>query len=642
MKKSLLCLFLVAGLYAGAQNYSLGLLGTSNQGVSIGTGAAITGTGAFAVEAWVKTPLVLTNDMYIVQQREPGPVGFDGEYFLQVNQNGQVRWLTYGAGDGFDITTTAFINDGNWHHVAATREADGSAKIYIDGELNQQSIAAPSAPMAALSVAVGYDFRDVTNFFTGDIEEVRIWNTARTQSQIKEFAFKAPANNAAGLVAYYKCDENGGATLVNSGTNTPGIDGTIVNGATWTASQVVRNFNAINLDGVDDYISTSNSGISGLTAFTLEGWIYPTVAAAGIGFFGQNNAIEFGFDGPTSIGAYMGNAVPTTLTWDWVAAGVPFALNTWHHVALTGDGVNTKLYIDGILRQTLASVPTPDYGVSGFGFSIGANVWDDPTPPGQFFTGSFDEVRVWNVARTAGEISSSLLTELNPASQIGLINYYTFNQGTAAGTNTFLPNVIDLTGNNKGVLNGLALTGATSNYVAQNPGFASLPVNWLSFTASKQGERVVLNWATSLEEETKDFVIEHSTDAINWRSIGTELARNTAAANYYQFTHSMPDKTLNFYRLKQRDENGRFAYSKTVSVRFAGVSKPLIYSNPISNGILSIRMEQAGQVQLFTQQGQLVMNKQLGAGLQQMNISHLAKGVYMVKFNDLTASIIVQ
>ncbi|MBK8086548.1 MAG: T9SS type A sorting domain-containing protein [Chitinophagaceae bacterium] len=157
-----------------------------------------------------------------------------------------------------------------------------------------------------------------------------------------------------------------------------------------------------------------------------------------------------------------------------------------------------------------------------------------------------------------------------------------------------------------------------------------------------RGERVVLNWATSLEEEAKDFVIEHSTDAINWRSVGTELAKNTAAANYYQFTHSLPDKTLNFYRLKQRDENGRFAYSKTVSVRFAGVSKPLIYSNPISNGILSIRMEQAGQVQLFTQQGQLVLNKQLGAGIQQMNISHLAKGVYMVKFNDLTASIIIQ
>ncbi|MEQ1798455.1 MAG: LamG-like jellyroll fold domain-containing protein [Lacibacter sp.] len=637
MKKSLLYLFLLLFTFqSNAQNYSLGLNGAATQYVNIPAGAAILGTGAFTIEAWVKTTGA-TNKL-VLQQRGPG---IDGQYYLAVNAGGNVNWFIYDGitGFGFNIVSNAAVNDGTWHHIAATREADGSGRVYIDGVLDKTEASAGPVVLAALNVVIGRDAFTGADYFTGDLEEIRIWNVARTQAQIKEFAFKAPANNATGLVAYYKANENGGTTLINSCTNTAGIDGTLVNTPTWAASPVLFGTNALNFDGVDDVVTTTQS-VSLLPNFTLEGWVYNSAAsAAGISFFGQNGALHFGFSGVNTLGGYTSDALPGgSNAIDWVFTPAQFPLNTWHHVAFTGDGIRTRIFFDGIERASVLNGPA-NYGGSLAPFKIGGEVW---APAAGYFNGSIDEVRVWSVARTQAQIQAGMLTELNPATQIGLLSYYTLNQGIPAGTNTALTNIIDNAGDTKGTLSGFGLTGATSNFVAQNPGFSPLPVNWLSFTAAKQGERVVLNWATSLEEETKDFVIEHSTDAVNWRSVGTELARNTAAANYYQFTHSMPDKTLNFYRLKQRDENGRFAYSKTVSVRFAGISKPLIYSNPISNGILSIRMEQAGQVQLFTQQGQLVLNKQLGAGIQQMNISHLAKGVYMVKFNDLTASIIVQ
>lgn len=635
MKKSLLCLFLFAAFQASAQNYSLGLLGTSSQAVNIGTGAAITGTGGFTVEAWVKT--TATADAYIVQQREGGGAGFEGEYMLSLTTSGQVSWFIYQGGNGFNVVSTATVNDGNWHHIAATREADASGRIYIDGVLDQSS-AGTVATMNALTVAIGYDFRDANKYFTGDIEDVRIWNTTRTAFQIKEFAYKAPANNAAGLVAYYKCDENGGTTLVNSCTNTPGINGTIVNGSTWNASQKVFGFNALNFDGVNDVVTTTQS-LSGMAAFTIEGWIFPTTAGTRISFFGQDEAIEFGFADATTIRGWTATANPPgNNEVSWTFNGGTFPLNTWHHVAFTGDGTNTRLIVDGVQRAIMANAPA-NYGTSGNPFTIGGDVWD---PASGYFSGTIDEVRVWNVARTPAQIQAAMMTELNPASEPALIGYYTFNQGTAGGTNTLLPVVIDQSGNFKGTPANFAFTGATTNYVAQNPGFASLPVSWISFTAQKQGEKVVLNWSTAAEEDAKDFVVEHSTDAIHWKQVGTVAAKNTAAANSYQYTHNFPDQTLNFYRLQQRDQNGRSAISKTVSVRFAGVARPLIYANPISNGILSVRMEQAGQVQLFTQQGQMVVNKQLGAGIQQINVAHLAKGVYMVKFNNLTASVIIQ
>jgi hypothetical protein len=515
MKKCLLPLLLLFVLQAKSQNYSLGLLGTSSQYVGIGTGAAVTGTGAFALETWVKTTAAA--DAVILQQRGPG---FDGEYVLSLTTSGKVYWFIYNAGYEFNFTSNASVNDGNWHHVAVTREADGSGRIYIDGVLDQAQAGAAVA-LAGFNVVIGRDELNGNQYFTGDLENLRIWNTARTQQQIKAFAFKAPANNAAGLVAYYKCDENGGTTLVNSCTNIGGLNGTINNGSAWAASQVIFGFNALNFDGVNDVVTTTQS-LSGMPAFTIEGWVYPTAAAGGISFFGQNDAIEFGFSSATSIGGWTGDAVPGGNNQiDWTFNGGTFPLNTWHHVAFTGDGTNTRLIVDGVQRAIVANA-APTYGASGDPFSIGGNVW---SPASGYFSGNIDEVRVWNVARTPGQIQAAMLTELNPASEPALIGYYTFNQGVAGGTNTLLPVLFDQTGDFSGSLAPFGLTGATTNFVAQNPGFASLPVNWLSFTAAKQGERVVLNWATSLEEETKDFVIEHSTDARNWHTIGTELAK---------------------------------------------------------------------------------------------------------------------
>jgi hypothetical protein len=76
-----------------------------------------------------------------------------------------------------------------------------------------------------------------------------------------------------------------------------------------------------------------------------------------------------------------------------------------------------------------------------------------------------DEVRIWNVARTQSEIQSNMNTELT-GTESGLVAYYPFNQGIAAGNNTAISNVIDKTPNARnGVLNNFAKTDTTSNFV---------------------------------------------------------------------------------------------------------------------------------------------------------------------------------
>ena len=155
---------------------------------------------------------------------------------------------------------------------------------------------------------------------------------------------------------------------------------------------------AINLDGSSSCITTPSALFINPPRFTLAGWVYPR-SYAHAGFFGQNNTIEFGFDGDGNLGGWtpMGGGIAYTQT----RIGMP--LNKWHHVAMVGTGTEEELYLDGTLVATHGGT------VLGYGsdtldtFSMGCHVWDgnlDST----YFDGKLDEVRAYTKALTAQEI----------------------------------------------------------------------------------------------------------------------------------------------------------------------------------------------------------------------------------------------
>jgi len=144
------------------------------------TEAALTGTGPFAVGAWVKT--TATRDQVIIQQRSSSV--YDGEYQLRLQPDGTVQWWTYGDSQfGFQVTSSGTVNDGNWHYVAAVREADGTGSIYIDGS-SDRSESAPPRTLVSTHVYIGADMRDNQNYFEGSIDEVAIFDRALSAPEI--------------------------------------------------------------------------------------------------------------------------------------------------------------------------------------------------------------------------------------------------------------------------------------------------------------------------------------------------------------------------------------------------------------------------------------------------------------------------
>jgi hypothetical protein len=181
------------GTFSGSVGYAPGVSGVAfsfnggNGYVDLGTGADVTGTGAFAVGAWVRT----ASDGTIISQRDAS--NFDGEYVLSV-VGGKVQWSTFGGGvSGFNVTSNQAVADGRWHFVLAQRLADGTGQVYIDGVLDNSQSAAPVPLGSGFHVYLGEDVRNATlesapAQFTGQIDEVQIFGGALSPAQVQILA----------------------------------------------------------------------------------------------------------------------------------------------------------------------------------------------------------------------------------------------------------------------------------------------------------------------------------------------------------------------------------------------------------------------------------------------------------------------
>ena len=173
----------------------------------------------------------------------------------------------------------------------------------------------------------------------------------------------------------------------------------------------------------------------------------------------------------------------------------------------------------------------------------------------------------------------------------------------------------------------------------------ALPVTWLSFTAEKQGTASLLKWSTASEQNTKDFEVQHSPDAINWTSIGTVLAAgNSSTVRNYSFTHQNPIKggIRNYYRILQHDLNGQNSYSRIQSLVFDESNTAIqVYPNPARN-ILNIYLAESQTLQLIDMSGTIVWTGNLPAGNNQLSIAHLAKGPYIIKGKTNQYRVVVQ
>ena len=615
----LLILWSLSAVVATAQtNYALSFNGTTDY-VSIG--APIPNNSSYTKEIWVYQTSASGSQNLISSSNAP--------FWISSGT------LQAGQGGNFSLVTdpTAFpIN--RWVYLAVTYDAPSTTmKLYRDGLLISTNTTVPA--YAIENTFIG-SHQGGASLFQGSIDEIRIWNTALTSSQLKNDMFKGPAANATGLVAYYTCNDGSGTTLTSSCTNTSGLDGLINGSPAWIASPIQYAANALSFDGIDDVVVIPAAGSLDITtAITLEAWVYPTKNSGVQNVINKSgNAANTGYIFPRTDDGWAHAVIYLHIGgWRTLSAVYP-SLNAWHHLAATYDGATIKLYIDGVLSASQAQTGT--ITTNSNPLTLG-----NQTGFSEYFGGSADEFRVWNVARTQAQIQAGMNTEIDPLTQTGLVSYYTANQGVAGGANTGMITVIDQTGTNNATLTNFASSGAVSNFVVQN-GAITLPVTLLSFTAQSTALGVALNWTTASEENSRNFVVRHST-GVDWETIGTVAAAgNSNTVRNYSFLHTAPASGINYYRLLQVDLDDRSTYSRTLTASFhAAPPSFLILNNPAVNGMLQVRLLNPALLSFYNTEGRKLWQKHAAPGTELINVSTLAKGVYFLKGNLQTEKIIV-
>ena len=237
--------------------------------------------------------------------------------------------------------------------------------------------------------------------------------------------------------------------------------------------------NAIKFDGQNDNVKVPTySGINFTTQYTAETWMNVSSYQYGtlISKFeddGDNRGwmINMGETGDTTklcVTQSASGAWVNPIQWN---TGFSPALNTWYHIAVVFDSAlssnQLKLYVNGSLYAQTSWYSTivvnnadlyfGGYDGPGNGVNGGAN--------SRFYNGALDDVRLWNVARTAAEIQNNY-GQILAGTEPGLVGHWKFNQGVAGGGNPSLTSVIATTGSN-GTLTNSALSGTNSNWISR-------------------------------------------------------------------------------------------------------------------------------------------------------------------------------
>ncbi|HSL13848.1 MAG TPA: LamG-like jellyroll fold domain-containing protein [Nitrososphaeraceae archaeon] len=289
-------------------------------------------------------------------------------------------------GTNIFVTSKQKFNDGNWHNAILTN--DGLfLKLYVDGvEIGKISTLGAIPDMkGSQSIRLGANALNLDKFFTGDIDEVILWDRALSLEEIFN------------VYNYDEFPSNGRILYLPFSSISP-IQSSY-------KYQPFKTFEQTEKDVIEKEESFRLSNFSLGTWFRIDRIDHngPMILLNKGGFGGERPGENLNFGiwlnpSETIEGGF--ETKPGTNV--FVSSQEKYNDGLWHYVLLTYDNKILKLYIDGVLADSkITSGATPDNS-GDQDFVIGGNSFMDD----KFFKGDLDEIRVWNRALSTDEVSN--------------------------------------------------------------------------------------------------------------------------------------------------------------------------------------------------------------------------------------------
>ena len=323
-------------------------------------------------------------------------------YFLGLLSSGYLRFNSTGVGS---IDGSVNYADGNWHNVVMTLN-NGAYNIYVDGNTTPViSGTGAFTTTATRPTWIGKFSHSTANieYWDGKIDQVRIYDKAISAADVttlyNETVATASTNitlEVPSLVAYYK---------MNDATDETGsYDGTPTN----------VNFNVAGKFGNAGEFNGSSSSID-----TNYPWAFTSIYS--ISFWAKTSTINtrqimtgvlassganasgrfgFGFTSSNTFEFYIANG--SSFYQNTSVSSISYQDNQWHNYIVVVNGTSIKLYVDGnttpianLTSTVLGTTSSDSLFIGKFG-----------AYPGVYFNGSIDQVRIFDKAITANEVTT--------------------------------------------------------------------------------------------------------------------------------------------------------------------------------------------------------------------------------------------
>ncbi|MFZ5630039.1 MAG: LamG-like jellyroll fold domain-containing protein [Spirochaetota bacterium] len=363
---------------AGGAFYYDGSTNNSSSGYGLPSG-----NSARTLCIWIKPQISQSNRVLVAH----GTAALNRGFGMSLETNAVSLW-SYGNSVSL-YTYTPQLN--TWQHLCGTFEG-GNGRIYANGVLLGTQVLAGTLDTAGDQLAVGSNLGG-GNIYQGTIDDVRVYNSALTDLQVRQLAAQVPA----GLVRLYDMTDD----LVDAkardssgwGVNTGG------NAAAQVQNRLMASLQSYNFSTNTHSFSGSDAGLpAGSASRTLCAWVRPTAYPASTwGFIAQYGTQSDG----SMFGLAIKSANSVTLSGYNSDFDVTYnyPLHVWTHICGTYNGTTAQIFVNGAsMGSGLRTWNTVLQGNPGL--YIGRAGYDQ----NQRLTGDIDDVRIYNRVLSAAEL----------------------------------------------------------------------------------------------------------------------------------------------------------------------------------------------------------------------------------------------
>lgn len=389
---------------------------------------------AFTLEAWVN-PTSLSADAAVIAKETTQASSYALYARGSTNSPAALSGTTNAAGSSALPTNT-------WSHLAATWDG-ADLKLFVNGDLQSSTTLTGALFPDGLPLRLG-GHQLFEHWFAGLIDEVLIFDHARSETQIESDMTTPIGGPLSGPVAALGFDEGAGSAVADATGH--GHSGTI-SGAAWESNG--KYGHALSFDGIDDWVTIADAAdLDFTTQLTISAWVKVTSMDGWALVVAKEDTSNVAYSlFSSNDGDQPGGYFVSDETYVQAWGGGPIGLDTWHHLATTYDGTTLRSYINGKLSGETPNAAAID--VTSGPLLIGGS-----SVTGESLHGLIDEVRVYDRALSAREIGIDASTPVTAAGPPLLVAEYGFEEN--AGTT-----VADTSGvNNPGTITSASWTTA--------------------------------------------------------------------------------------------------------------------------------------------------------------------------------------